>query len=694
MADAVPEAGPDVGLDQVSEPPSIGAVVTSFSGASFCVSTPNGDIDGRRPQGWFLRDRRMLSDLVVRLNEQVPEPLTASTPDAASAVFVSRVRPEAGDSEATLLLERRRVVGELFREELVLHNLSTRTQPVRLTVDVRADFADVFAVKESRVRAIRPTSIRAEGSSVTIARHENAVRVHLARAEASTDGLEIVVVIPPRARWSGLLEAEVHPSPGGAPIVVPRPLTGEPLTVDDPLVGPAVRRSATDLAGLRIEDPQDRECFAIAAGAPWFMALFGRDSLWTSLMTLPLDPGIARGTLSMLAARQGTKHVPETDEQPGRILHETRLMAEMPLVLGGGSTYYGTVDASLLFVMVLGEFARWTGDLEFVRRMLPRADAALEWARRDGDVDGDGFIEYERRTPAGLLNQGWKDSWNAIVFADGRLAEPPIALCEVQAYWYAALSARAELAIALGDPDTAERCREEASALRRRFEEAFWMEERGHYALALDGARSVVDSNTSNQGHLLWCGIPAPERASRVADNLLSERMFTGWGIRTLADDMAAYNPLSYHNGSVWPHDTAIAAAGLARYGYSTQAAAIAEGLFEAAAMFNGRLPELFAGFSREDFAAPIPYPTSCSPQAWASAAPLLLLRALLGLEPDLLTGRVAMHAADWPVEPLRISGLRLGDLRASISIGLNGSRLNGLPEEIEVHDATRWVMP
>jgi glycogen debranching enzyme len=693
MADPVGTGGASEFLDQMSEPPSIGAVVTSFSGSSFCVSSSTGDIDGRHPQGWFIRDRRMLSDLVVRLDDELPELLMVTTPSASSAVFVARARPPRGESEASLLLERRRVIGRRFREELVLRNLSTRPRPVRISIAVRADFADVFAVKESRVRALRPTSIQAEGSAVTIARHDEAVRVQLEHAEASTDGLEIVVLIPPRDVWSGMLEVATHPIADRGPVVASRPISADELVVDDPLVGAAVRRSATDLAGLRIDDPDDPDSFAIAAGAPWFMALFGRDSLWTALMTLPLDPGIAKGTLSMLAARQGTQDVPATEEQPGRILHETRLTPGMPLVLGGGATYYGTVDASMLFVMLLGEYARWTGDLDFVRRMLPHADAALNWARRDGDADGDGFVEYERGTAAGLLNQGWKDSWNGVTFADGRLAEPSIALCEVQAYWYAALVARADLADALGAPDTAAGCRAEADALRRRFEEAFWIEPRGHYALALDGAKAVVDSNTSNQGHVLWCGIASPERAAQVAAHLVSTSLFSGWGIRTLAADMAAYNPLSYHNGSVWPHDSAIAAAGLARYGHSTEAAMIARALFDAAAMFDGRLPELFAGFSREDFAVPIPYPTSCSPQAWASAAPLLLVRALIGLEPELQLGRVAINPTGWPDLPLQVSGLSLGGRRVSARTEGDRYRLSGLHAGIDVEEVAPWAV-
>jgi glycogen debranching enzyme len=306
---------------------------------------------------------------------------------------------------------------------------------------------------------------------------------------------------------------------------------------------------------------------------------------------------------------------------------------------------------------------------ERLERLLPNADRALEWVEEYGDRDGDGYVEYERMTPHGLVNQGWKDSSNAIVFADGRIASPPIALCEVQGYVYAAYHARAALARRAGDDDRARDCEQKARALRERFDRDFWMPERGYYALALDGDKRQVDSLASNMGHCLWTGIATAERAAEVARRLTSSDLFSGWGVRTLARSMAAYNPMSYHCGSVWPHDTAIAVAGLARYGCTDEAATIGLGLLEAAKDQDGRLPELFTGLARDDVSRPVQYPTSCSPQAWASAAPLLVLRSLLRLEPDATAGSVTVDPVGLKdVGELVLDGVPVGDRRLRVT--------------------------
>ena len=414
------------------------------------------------------------------------------------------------------------------------------------------------------------------------------------------------------------------------------------------------------------------------------MPLFGRDVLITAWMALPLEVDLALGTLEKLARTQGTNIDPITEEQPGRILHELRRGPASTEVLGG-SHYYGTVDATPLFVALLAQSSRWGADEQTVRQLMPAADAALSWINDFGDRDGDGFVEYERATDRGLVNQGWKDSFDGINDAAGRLAMPPVALCEVQGYVYAALLARAELAETYDDPARAETLRSRAEDLRSKFAEAYWLPDKGWYAVALDGAKRPVDALTSNTAHCLWSGIALDEHAAVLIERLAGDDMDTGHGLRTLAASMGAYNPMSYHNGSVWPHDTAIAVAGLLRYRHLPGAVQLAErlatGLIDAAASFDGRLPELFCGFPRNEFGAPIPYPTSCSPQAWASAAPLLLVRAFLGLEPHAPshTVKFAPHIPErWGT--LALNDLRLGDVTVDISASDNQVSVRGLP--------------
>jgi glycogen debranching enzyme len=365
------------------------------------------------------------------------------------------------------------------------------------------------------------------------------------------------------------------------------------------------------------------------------MAIFGRDALITALQTLALDPALARGALRTLAEHQARDDDPFRDAEPGKIPHEIR---HGPLARCGRlpyGRYYGSADATPLFLLALGEAVRWTGDLELARELLPAAEAALAWIDLFGDRDGDGFVEYERRSSGGLEHQGWKDSHDAVCFADGRPARGPIALCEVQGYVYAAKRAMARVYRRLGQAEPAGRLRAEAAALRERFNERFWLPEQGVFALGLDGEKRPIDAVASNAGQCLWAGIAKPDRAARLARRLLAEDLFSGWGVRTLSTRMAAYNPLSYHNGSVWPHDNALIAAGLARYGHAPEADAIIRAQLEAAAHFpEYRLPELFAGFPRGCGGFPVAYPRANAPQAWAAGAVILLAQTWLGLRP------------------------------------------------------------
>jgi glycogen debranching enzyme len=460
------------------------------------------------------------------------------------------------------------------------------------------------------------------------------------------------------------------------------------ITADED-VNATFATSTEDLGSLRVfgrgEAEDDRHA-VIAAGAPWFMTLFGRDSLITSWMLLPLDMSLALGTLRTLAGLQGERDNPLTEEEPGRILHETRSGRDASQALGGGSVYYGTADATPLFVMLLGELARWGLPAEEADKLLPNADRALDWITSRGDRDGDGFVEYQRATDQGLVNQGWKDSFDGITFASGQIAEPPIALAEIQGYVYAAYLARAHLARERDDEETARHWSAKAGALKRAFNKAFWLPDQGYLALGLDGDKRPIDALGSNMGHCLWTGIVDKDKAASVAEHLVSRPMFTGFGIRTLATSASAYNPMSYHNGSVWPHDNAICAAGLMRYGFVPHAQQVATGILEAADRFGGRLPELFCGFDRGDFASPVAYPTSCSPQAWAAAAPILLLRTLLRFEPAVPSGRVWCDP-EVPARllPLRIEGVRIAGGAAAVDVSRQGWRVEGLPQGLKL---------
>lgn len=611
------------------ESTALGTVVTLFEGSSFSLSDPEGDFHAHRPQGLFHRDTRVLSDWQLTINGQAPQGLGVMTYGADHAVFLSRVAPSAQESETRLLIERNRRLFQGMHETITVTNLSADPVPVHVQLQAAADFADVFAVKEGRPTRSHATSISALAGTLTIGGEHVAVRIETADALAHTSGLTHEITLGPHQSWSTVVTVTPLPVPRSSARAPMRELCMEIPPIEDSALDAIAQQCVVDLNGLQLRDPNQPEWVTVAAGAPWFMTLFGRDSLLTSLMTLPFCSELGQGTAHMLAARQGSTVDAASEEQPGRILHETRVGREAPLILGGRQAYYGTADATPLFVMLVGELARSGVAVPALRALLPAVDAAMSWIRDFGDRDGDGFVEYERLSAQGLAHQGWKDSWNGITWADGRPVEGPIALVEVQAYVVAAHRARANIADALGDPTTAENHRSVAADLLDRLDRAFWLEDRGFYAVALDGSKAPVDALTSNIGHILWAEAAHPERAEQVARHLTSQEMFSGWGVRTLASSMGAYNPLSYHNGSVWPHDTALSVVGLTRYGFHDEARRIGSALLDAAAHSGGRLPELFAGLSRADYTTPIPYPTACSPQAWASAAPLAVLHAL-----------------------------------------------------------------
>jgi glycogen debranching enzyme len=689
-------------------PPVTGetGAVTLIEGGTFCISSPTGDVQRDRPHGLFISDTRVLSCWRLAIDGQPVENLsTVEEPtEPYRAMFIGRTPPRRWAADSTMLVMRTRYVGDGMREDVVLRNFGHEPAGVTLTMAVDADFADLFAVKEGRITAPHGVAVDLAAASMTYtlaAPDDTRIARIAATGEPSvTPGrFTFRVVVPGRSQWSTSFEVDTA-VPGRQvsashrtrePIDVSAParrlqawrLSNPTVSTPDAAFDATLQTGARDLGSLQIEDPEQPNCPILAAGAPWFMALFGRDSLLTGWMALGLDPHLALCTLRTLARLQGTRVDPLTEEEPGRILHEVRLGREATLALGGGTAYYGTVDATPLFVMLLGELDRWGGLPDEDRpSLIAAADRALGWITDYGDVDGDGFVEYQRHTDRGLANQGWKDSFDGVTHADGHAAAPPIALCEVQGYAYAAFQARAALADGDGDTAVAAQWRSRASRLKAAFNLAFWMPDSEAFALALDGAKRQVDATASNMGHCLWTGIVDDDKAAAVAAHLAGPTMSSGFGIRTLAADMTAFNPMSYHNGSVWPHDTAIAVAGLANYGFTDEAQRISLDLIDASDHFGGRLPELFCGFDRTDFAWPVPYPTSCSPQAWAAAAPRLLLRSLLRFNPDVPHGQLQVcPIVPERLLPLRVQHVPLAGTRIDVTVDPEGRvDVDGLP--------------
>jgi glycogen debranching enzyme len=676
-------------------------------GSNFCISAANGDIFPEYPHGVFYEDTRILSRWNLAVNGQPLEPLAAQSKEPYRGLFAGRVPRTDGRADSPLLVERIREVGTGILEQITVRNYSGRPAECVVELTIESDFADLFEVKEARIQRRWDESRRPDGDSLIIRATWQDVRkgivINTGGATVIDDTVTYRTTIPPHGDWSRLLSViPILDGEDAAPRfehpvedqLSPRDRRRQEWVAKIPVlqmgnrsIERTLRRSYEDLGALRIEDPAHPDRVVVAAGAPWFMTLFGRDSLWASAMALPVDPSLALGTLQTLADRQGSVVDPMTEEEPGKILHEVRLDVSTGLALGGKSAYYGSIDATPLFLMVLGEVSRWGFAKETIAALRPHADRALEWIQDYGDKDRDGFVEYSRLNDRGLINQGWKDSWDGINFADGALAEPPIALCEVQGYVYGAYLASAWMAHEAGDNAKAEELRDRAARLKRQFNEQFWLPDRGYFAVALDGDKRPVDACASNMGHCLTTGIIERDKAPLVVERLMSDEMFSGWGVRTLASDMGAYNPASYHNGSVWPHDNAVIQVGLMRYGFVAEAQRISTALLEAAEFSDGRLPELFCGFSRDQFPKPVPYPTACSPQAWAATTPVQLVTTLMRYDPDVSLGGVWMD----PVLPesygtLHLANAPMGADRITIDIAGSDVSIQGLPEGMTFH--------
>ena len=670
--------------------------LTILEGSTFCICDERGDICDETG-GFFSRDTRFLSLLRLTINGQTPLLLSSGKVEYFSAAFYLRNPLAAGLAQDSLAIVRERFVSDTMQDRIAVENVTPEPVSFELALEVASDFADIFAVKAHDFALGDPR--RAEPLPVPVPaafdqRHRQFVlddpgeersRTQVAFSQpGEVDGsvLRYRIDLEPRGRWEVIVD--VVPNSGERRAVA-RPIGsqrfGEELArVQESLTAwqlrvPQLRaswdplehtfaRSVSDLAALRMRGGNHGIARLPSAGMPWFMTVFGRDTLITSLQTLLFGPELARGALEVLAELQAVEDDPGTDAEPGKIVHEVR---QGKAARAWFSRYYGTVDATALYLILLSEVWRWTDDTMLVTSLRKPAMRALAWIDEHGDRDGDGFVEYQKRSERGLDNQSWKDSGDSQRFADGRIASAPIAPAEVQGYVYDAKKRMAEIAREVWrDRHLAERLDKEADRLRKRFDQAFWVPERGgYYALALDGKKKKVDSLCSNMGHLLWSGIVPSPRVDAVVDQLMGNALWSGWGVRTMSTEDGGYNPLSYHNGSVWPHDNSLIAWGLMRYARWAEAQRIVQRMLEAAAFFDHELPEVFAGLPRSQTPFPIAYPTAARPQAWAAGTPVLLLQVLLGLQPDrrrqALDTIAPLELPSW-AGSLRLSGVRVFD--------------------------------
>jgi glycogen debranching enzyme len=630
--------------------------ISILDGSTFIVSDRRGDIEASpdEPLGFFFRDTRFLSLWKLTVNGVSPDVLSTDETRYDEAQFF--LVPPTGTvyKDPYLSVIRKRIVGDGFHEDVTVINHDREPAEFELRLEADSDFADLFEVKDALEK--KGERYRRVAGDRLVLGYRRADFMREARigvsqpAEADEQGFTFRLRLEPHEEWNTCVfvqpvttEAfeikhrhdDTSPKPNMRQSLEEWLEDAPKLTTTWDTLQHVYERSLVDLAALRFYSLSVPGASLPAAGLPWFMTVFGRDSLITSFQALPFAPELAEDTLRVLAARQGTKVDDFRDEEPGKILHEVRFGELTHFDERPHSPYFGTADATPLFLVLLDETERWTGNHDLVRELEPAARAALDWIDDYGDRDGDGYVEYERRNAeTGLENQCWKDSWDSIVFADGSLAKPPRACCEIQGYVYDAKVRCARLAREVwGDEELAARLEGDAAELRRRFNEDFWVASRGFFALALDGDKRQVDSLTSNIGHVLWSGIAEEEKAAQLTSHLMSDVFFSGWGVRTMATTEAAYNPIRYHNGTVWPHDNALIALGLTRYGYREEAARIAFAILEAATYFRYRLPEVFAGYERARTQFPVQYPTASSPQAWATGTPLVFLRTMLGLE-------------------------------------------------------------
>jgi len=680
--------------------------VSILDGNTFLVTDRRGDIEpsASDPVGLFSYDTRFLSKWILTLDEVRPSVLSLEN------LHYYEIQHFLVPSTGTVYINsptsviRRQMVTDGFVEHLSILNHADTPRTMRVRIAADADFADLFEVKDVLQKKGQHYRRVDKGRLILGYRRDRYYRESIIECDVAPEfdeeGLVFQAVIPPHGEWSArlvvknvipILDSAAQKGNGEDPEVARHNRKQEVArwSQEAPQMRSSWRslestyeQSLSDLAALRFYPKLAWGASLPAAGLPWFMAIFGRDSLITSYQALPFTPELARTTLITLAGYQGVTRDDFRDEEPGKILHEIRWGEMTAFEERPHSPYFGAADSTPLFLILLDEYERWTGDRDTVRRLEFAARAGLEWIDHWGDRDGDGYVEYERRNPdTGLENQCWKDSWDSIKHADGRLAKFPRATCEIQGYVYDAKLRCARLArLVWNDEGLAARLESEARQLKQRFNRDFWVVDRSFFALALDGDKRQVDSLTSNIGHLLWSGIVDADKVEACVHHLMGERLFSGWGIRTMAVGDAAYNPIGYHVGTIWPHDNSIIAWGLRRYGYRKEAAIISLAILEAAHFFKGRLPEAFAGYPREMTGCPVEYPTACSPQAWSTGTPLLLIRSLLGLDP--VEGRLLVD----PAMPESIVSLELtgipGRWEHSDAFGRGRIRLRDQPRE------------
>jgi glycogen debranching enzyme len=658
-------------------------IVKILDGNTFAVSDASGDMEASPtdPTGLFSYDTRFLSKWILTVNGDRMNPLSVDDLQYFETRFF--LVPGTGtvyiDAKLSVIRQRA-IVGSGFHEELTILNHAEEPVDLSVRLDAGCDFADLFEVKDALEKKGK-YSARVEDDKLFLAYDRNTFNrstVISASESAQIDksGLTFKIRIGPHEEWSTQLDVRTELAGLRAQTIQDPTRSGQRmrrnlerwiddaprLESDSDALKATYRRSLVDLAALRFSPAIAGGRSLPAAGLPWFMTMFGRDSIFTSLQALPFTSELAATTLRALGDWQGVGLDDFRDEDPGRILHEMRYGEMTAFEERPHSPYYGTADATPLYVVLLDEYERWTGDRALVRELELEARGALDWIDKYADIPGGtGYVWYQRRNEkTGLENQCWKDSWDSISYRDGRIPGFPRATCELQGYAYDAKLRGARLArLVWKDPAFADRLEKEAADLKRRFNRDYWVEDGKYFALALDPDGKQVDALSSNNGHLLWSGIVDKSKAKAVAGHLLGPRLFSGWGVRTLAEGEGRYNPIGYHVGTVWPFDNSFIAWGLRRYGFKKEAAVVAAGILDAAEFFEGRLPEAFGGYERSRTMYPVQYPTACSPQAWSTGTPLLLLRTMLGLEPrgEFLVIDPALPSAIGRLELLDIPG-------------------------------------
>jgi len=659
-------------------------------GTSFLISNEFGDSFGKE-SGLYYQDTRFLSKYKLFINGCNPVVLGSRTVDHYSALHYLTNLGSDNFPKNSLTIKRSQFVGRGLHEDIDITNHHNEPLEFTLRLEFASDFADIFEVKQQKVRKRKVEHVAKEEHSSLLYSYQGPkfLRKTVIIFSKNSDkpllrssGAVFKIKIKPKKTWHtcidvcpSLTEEVQKPLYRCRAYGIYKPeidrevehfLKRSPyLESDNHLFERAFGRAKRDLAALALRvSTSNGSALVTAAGIPWFVTLFGRDSIIAGLQSLVLTPMFAKGALLALAARQGKVVNEFNKERPGAIVHEVRfgelaISREIPHAL-----YYGTIDATPLFLMLAGEYFKWTADLKLIRQIQPNIEAALHWIDNYGDMDGDGYMEY----PDDSIS--WKDSYNSIVFDNGRIAKPPVAVSEVQAYVYAAKMAIADIYKHLGQENRALELKKQAAHLKRKFDEDFWMEDKQFYALALDGQKKQVDAIASNAGHLLYCGIVPKSKAKAVVNRLMAEDLFSGWGIRTLSHEAGSFNPVSYHAGSVWPHDNAIIAAGFKKYGFIKQADKVIETLIEASQFFEyNRLPELFCGYQRSAFSFPVDYPTSSSPQAWAASSIPFFLSTLLGIEPNAHEGKVSLR-------PSLLANMRYLGIH-SVAVGRNSVNIH-----------------